>query len=176
MATLGSTPIMREILGSGSRGSNSSITRRLRRLKINAKEKPEIMDAEFQRLRRDIQNDLGGEDRLSAIEVKLVDAFAGNAVAYDFVNAKLIEEKRIEKFRNLVELGATLTTTMVRVAQRLGTKRVSKTIPTMDEFLLSRGHRPLDSPVIENDDKDANDSDENVIAEKTPVVIIENDE
>jgi hypothetical protein len=60
--TLGSTAMMREIPGSGSRTANSSITRRLRRLKIDDPEKPETIHEEFQRLRREIRSDLGSEE------------------------------------------------------------------------------------------------------------------
>jgi hypothetical protein len=97
------------------------------------------MHEEFQRLRREIRSDLGGEERLSALEMKLIDAFASNSVAFDFVSAKILEQAQIHNIKNFVELAASLTNTMLRVAQRLGTKRRPKTAPTLHE--LPRGAR-----------------------------------
>jgi hypothetical protein len=144
MPTLGTTEIMRAMIESGSRSANSSITRRLERLEINDADKPEMMLQEFQRLRRMIQSDLGGEERLSMTEIKQVDAFASNSVVYDFVNGKFLAEANVQNCRNLAGIGVSLTTAMVRAAHKLGTKRQSEVVPTMDELLELRGHLPVD--------------------------------
>jgi hypothetical protein len=158
MPTLGSTEIMREILKSGARSAKSSITRRLARLEINDAGKPAIMHQEFQRLRGKIQSDLGGDELLNMTELQLVDAFASHSVVHDFVNDKFIQEANVENFKNLAELGMSLTRTMLSVAQKLGTKRQTKMVPTMREFLKSRGH--LEDDPAGDDGDDGEDSDE----------------
>lgn len=65
-----------------------------------------------------IQSDLGGRDRLSTVELSLIDAYAGACIHVYDLNAKLL-------LGELVELGdhAAAISAMVRVASRIGIQR-----------------------------------------------------
>jgi hypothetical protein len=65
-----------------------------------------------------ITADLGGSDRLSAIETRLVEAFAGSAITLDGLNARVLLGEPI----SLAEFAQTVSA-MVRVASRLGLER-----------------------------------------------------
>src|SRR5262249_22167049 len=70
---------------------------------------------EFDRLVADIENDLSGSDRLSAIERALVEGFAGAAVTLQHWNTQLALGQPIDLFQHAQAVSA-----MVRVASRLG--------------------------------------------------------
>ena len=72
----------------------------------------------FDRLVAAIQTDLGGRDCLSAIELALVEAFAGAAATLDNLNTRLLLGEAID----LTAHGQTVSA-MVRVAARLGVSR-----------------------------------------------------
>lgn len=80
-----------------------------------------------------IAADLGGEDRLSTIEKHLVEAFAGVAVHVNAANARLL-------LGHPVDLGeiAQACSTLVRIATRLGTKRVAKEVPSLETYLAGK--------------------------------------
>jgi hypothetical protein len=85
----------------------------------------------FDRLVADIQADLGGRDQLSAIEVALVEAFAGAACTLNDLNTHLLLGQPIVPSEHAQAVSA-----MVRVATRLGISRRAKTIvPTLAEYL-----------------------------------------
>lgn len=79
----------------------------------------------FTQLARDIEQDLGGADRLSAVELKLVQAFAGCSVALSALNLRLIQHGE-----QGVDLGllALLSGALCRLTSRLGTERRPKPV------------------------------------------------
>ncbi len=77
----------------------------------------------FDRLVSAIHADLGGRDQLSAIEVSLVDAFAGAAVTLDNLNAKILLGEPLD-----LAAHAQAISPMVRVASRLTPRRRAKDI------------------------------------------------
>jgi hypothetical protein len=86
---------------------------------------------EFDRLCAAIEVDLGGHDPLSAIEVALVEAFAGAAVTLQHLNAQLALGQPIDLSQHAQCVGA-----MVRVAARLGLQRRMKDVgPSLGEIL-----------------------------------------
>jgi hypothetical protein len=86
---------------------------------------------EFDRLCAAIEVDLGGHDQLSAIEVALVEAFAGAAVTLQHLNAQLALGQPIDLSQHAQCVGA-----MVRVAARLGLQRRMKDVgPSLGEIL-----------------------------------------
>jgi hypothetical protein len=78
---------------------------------------------EFDRLVASIEADLGGHDRLSAIEVALVEAFAGAAVTLNHLNTQLALGQPIDLGQH-----AQCVSAMVRVASRLGIARRAKDV------------------------------------------------
>lgn len=85
----------------------------------------------FDRMVADIESDLGGHDQLSAIEISLVEAYAGSYVSLSHLNTQLA-------LGELIDLGqlALCVSAMVRVATRLGLSRRQKDIgPTLGELL-----------------------------------------
>jgi hypothetical protein len=87
----------------------------------------------FDSIASGIASDLGGEDRLSTIGKHLVEAFAGVAVHVNAANARLL-------LGEPVDLGehSQAVSTMVRIASRLGTKRLPKEVPDLHAYLSSR--------------------------------------
>ena len=78
-----------------------------------------------------IAEDLGGEDRLSAIEKHLVEAFAGVSIHLGDLHARLLLGERI----NIVE-HATAVSTMVRIASRIGVRRIARDVtPTLADIM-----------------------------------------
>jgi hypothetical protein len=85
----------------------------------------------FDRLVADIEADLGGHDQLSAIEIALIEGFAGAAVTLNNLNTKLALGQEIDFSQHAQAVSA-----MVRVASRLGLRRRAKDVtPTLAEYL-----------------------------------------
>jgi hypothetical protein len=74
----------------------------------------------FQRMIRDIENDLGGRQRLTRIEGELIRAFAGAATTLQYLNLQIAIGELSE-----VDLTgyASMASTMVRIGSRLGLSR-----------------------------------------------------
>ena len=77
----------------------------------------------FDAIASGIAEDLGGEDRLSTVEKHLVEAFAGAAIAVGDLNARLLLGEEID----ILEQSQAIST-MVRVAQRIGVKRIARNV------------------------------------------------
>ena len=88
----------------------------------------------FDRLVADIQADLGGADRLSRIELALVEAFAGASVTLHHLNSKLLLGEQIDFASHAHAVSA-----LVRVASRLGTARRPRDVgpPVLREYLTA---------------------------------------
>jgi hypothetical protein len=85
----------------------------------------------FDRLVASIEADLGGHDRISAIEVALVEAFAGAAVTLQHLNTQLALGLPIDLSQHAQAVGA-----MVRVASRLGLQRRARDVgPSLGDIL-----------------------------------------
>ena len=85
----------------------------------------------FDKLVADIEADLGGRDQLSAIELALIEAFAGAAVTLQHLNTRLALGQEID-------LGqyAQVVSAMVRVASRLGLRRRARDLtPSLSDLL-----------------------------------------
>ena len=97
----------------------------------------------FDRIVADIHADLGGRDQLSAIELALVEAFAGAAVTLDNLNTRLLLGEPI----NLSE-HAQAVSAMVRVASRLGLQRRQRDVtPSLRELLQAEADAEADAEV-----------------------------
>jgi hypothetical protein len=103
----------------------------------------------YDQLVAQIHADLGGRDRLSAIELSLVEAFAGASVTLDHINTRLLSGAEVTQV--LVGMAAVASSTMVRVANKLGIERRAKIVPSLDEFLAmrarARGEKPKEEIV-----------------------------
>ena len=78
-----------------------------------------------------IAEDLGGEAHLSAIQKHLVEAFAGVAVHLSDLHAHMLLGEPI----NICE-HATAVSTMVRIGQRIGIRKLPRDItPTLSDYL-----------------------------------------
>jgi hypothetical protein len=83
-----------------------------------------------------IHADMGGRDRLSAIELALVEAFAGASIAFGSINMKILTGAPLEPA--LVNMHALSISAMVRTAAKLGTARRAKTVPSLNEWLAQK--------------------------------------
>jgi hypothetical protein len=81
-----------------------------------------------------VHADLGGRDQLSAIELALVEAFAGAAVTLDNLNTRLLLGQEIDLSQHAQAVSA-----MVRVASRLGLQRRAKDVGSSLGEILRRG-------------------------------------
>jgi hypothetical protein len=86
-----------------------------------------------------IAEDLGGESRLSAIQKHLVEAFAGVAVHLSDLHARMLLGEPI----NVCE-HATAVSTMVRIAQRVGIRRLPRDV-TPDPLAYARENEEVES-------------------------------
>jgi hypothetical protein len=86
---------------------------------------------QFDQLVADIKADLAGD--LTAIESRLVEAFAGGAVVLDSLNARVLLGQEV----SLAEF-AGIASTMVRVASRLGISRRAKDVTLPDPLHYRR--------------------------------------
>ena len=83
-----------------------------------------------------IRNDLGGSDELSAIELALVEAFAGAAVTLDHLNGRILTGAEIDNA--IIQMHSQAINGMVKVGARLGLSRRSKSVMDLDTFLAAR--------------------------------------
>ena len=78
-----------------------------------------------------ITADLGGEEALTTVQRHLVEAFAGAAVTVNDLNARLLLGGKVD----LVEHSQAISI-LVRIATRLGLKRVAKDVsPSLGQIL-----------------------------------------
>jgi hypothetical protein len=75
----------------------------------------------FDAIAEGIAEDLGGEDRLSTVQRTLIEAFAGAAVHVHDLNARLLLGQEVD-----ITAHASAISTMVRIASRIGTRRVAR--------------------------------------------------
>lgn len=81
--------------------------------------------------------DQGGADRLSEARLQLIRRFAASAVVAEQMEAQLALGHTID-----VATHSTLTSTMVRVASRIGINRKAReVVPTLAEYLTRRDER-----------------------------------
>jgi hypothetical protein len=87
---------------------------------------------------------MGGSDELSAMELRLVDAFTGASVLVDHLNAKITSGAEIDSAT--VQMYAASVSAMVRLARRLGISRRTKPVLDMDTFLALRRRERSEPP------------------------------
>lgn len=88
----------------------------------------------FDAIASGIENDLGGRDALSTVELALVEAFAGATVHVHDLNARLLLGQKID-----ITQHASAISSLVRIASRLGTGRRSRDVtPSLREYLEGR--------------------------------------
>jgi hypothetical protein len=88
----------------------------------------------YDRLVTAIHTDLGGRDQLSAIELALIEAFAGASVVTDNINTRILAGAEIDNA--LITMHASAISAMVRVASRLGLQRRQREItPSLGDIL-----------------------------------------
>jgi hypothetical protein len=102
----------------------------------------------FNQIVRDIESDLGGHAQLSAVEIQLIEAFAGAAVRLNDLNARaLLGQQPLDLSEYSNAVGA-----MVRVAARIGVRRRAKDVtPSLSEYLAAAEAAKAD----DDDDDDA---------------------
>jgi hypothetical protein len=89
----------------------------------------------FDQLVAAIHADLGGRDQLTAIELALVEAFAGSSVALNHLNTRILTGAEIDN--TMIAMHAQAISAMVRVASRLGLQRRAKPVSSLTEYLAS---------------------------------------
>jgi hypothetical protein len=90
----------------------------------------------YDRLVDEIVTDLGGADRLSAIERKLVESFTGASVVLEHLNVKIVSGAAIDNA--LISAYAQITSAMVRLSAKLGVERRARPVLDLDSFLDMR--------------------------------------
>jgi hypothetical protein len=90
----------------------------------------------FDRMVREIENDLGGRRQLSRIEGELIRAFAGAATTLQYLNVQVALGEGSE-----VDLAgyATIASTMLRIGSRLGLARRPRDVTLTLGQVLRRG-------------------------------------
>jgi hypothetical protein len=86
---------------------------------------------EFDLITSGIIADLGGEEVLTTVQRHLVEAFAGAAVTVNDLNARLLLGGKVDVVEHSQAIGI-----LVRIAARLGLKRVAKDVsPSLGQLL-----------------------------------------
>ena len=88
-----------------------------------------------------IAEDLGGEERLSTVQKHLIEAFAGCAVVLSDINTRAMTGTEA------IDLLAysTAVSTLVRVANKIGLRRIPKDVtPSLAELLREQPQEPAD--------------------------------
>ncbi len=90
----------------------------------------------FDRMVREIENDLGGRRQLSRIESELIRAFAGAATTLQYLNVQVALGEGSE-----IDLGgyATIASTMLRIGSRLGLARRPRDVTLTLGQVLRKG-------------------------------------
>lgn len=88
--------------------------------------------ATFDKHAREIQNDLGGADQLSAVQLHLIEAFVGEALVMQTMNAQIMLGQEVD-----LGLHALVSGALCRLATRLGVKRVARDVtpPSLAAYL-----------------------------------------
>jgi hypothetical protein len=95
---------------------------------------------QFDAIARGVASDLGGEAQLSMVQKHLVEAFAGAAIHVHGKNARLLLGEEVD----IVEHCQAIST-LVRVAQRIGLRRVARNItPDLSNYLARRAHDDIE--------------------------------
>jgi hypothetical protein len=91
--------------------------------------------ATFDKHAREIQNDLGGYEALSAVQLALVEAFVGESLVMQTMNAKIMLGQEVDLGLHALVAGA-----MCRLATRLGVKRQARDVtpPSLAVYLASK--------------------------------------
>jgi hypothetical protein len=115
------------------RSANGKYQAKVRLLTRNQLDKRSSAAAQFDAIAKSIAEDLGGEGHLSTIERHLVEAFAGVAIHVGHLNALLALGQQID----VIEHSQAIST-MVRVASRIGIKRVLRDVtPEFQNYVKS---------------------------------------
>jgi hypothetical protein len=103
----------------------------------------------FSNLIRKVEHDLGGRGVLSAIQQELVRSFAGVCT---ILQAKHLEILLGEKTDEIdLTSYALLINSQIRLATRLGIKRVAREVPSLEQYLKSRNREVIDGTTAEVD-------------------------
>lgn len=87
----------------------------------------------FRDIANQIATDLGGADRMSEVKAQLVRRFAGAAALAEQLEAKLANGHAID-----ITEHAALTSSLVRIANKIGITKAMKKAPTLEEYLNNR--------------------------------------
>jgi len=84
--------------------------------------------------------DQGGEDRCSESRKQLIRRFAACSVLAEALEAKVVAGKEID-----IDEHTRLSSTLVRLAQRIGIDRVPRDVtPSLQDYLAARAAQPAD--------------------------------
>jgi hypothetical protein len=118
----------------------------------------------FDSLINRVHTDLGGEDQLSAIQLGLVEAFAGASVMLGHLNTQVLAGAEIDS--NLVTSFSAVAGAMVRLASRLGVGRIPRTVgasilpPSPEAYFAFKAKADLESTDLESTDLESADETE----------------
>jgi hypothetical protein len=95
----------------------------------------------FDAIANGIMSDLGGSDRVSTVELHLIEAFAGAAVHVHDLNARLLAGEKIDFTQH-----ATAISSLVRIAARIGVQRRPRDVtPDLQSYLRNRADAVVDA-------------------------------
>jgi hypothetical protein len=84
--------------------------------------------------------DQGGADRLSEARLQLIRRFAACACLAEQMESRLVNGETVD-----ISEHALLTSSLVRVAQRIGINRVAKIVPALSDYLDAKAAEPEES-------------------------------
>ena len=88
----------------------------------------------FDRIVAEVENDLGGPAGLTAVQRALIEAFAATSILVNDQGARVVLGEPVD-----VATFAQLTSTMCRLASRIGIERIARDVtPTLDQYLRAK--------------------------------------
>ncbi|MGE3993215.1 hypothetical protein [Pseudorhodoplanes sp.] len=101
----------------------------------------------LQDIASEIAIDLGGADRLSAVKRHLVVRFAGAAALAEQLEAKIANGQQID-----IAEHAALTSSLVRIANKIGVARAMKRVPDLRDYI--EGKATFDDHDLDDQDRE----------------------
>lgn len=85
----------------------------------------------FEQVEVSVIEDLGGDDNISAVQRHLISAFAGMAVCLEDLNVRIMLGEQVD-----LNAFATCSSTLIRIANRIGVRRVPRDVsPSLADLL-----------------------------------------
>jgi hypothetical protein len=149
--------------GKGVRKQASALRRYLKRsaargVDVAAAELPAVnmntmIGLRYKAIASAIIMDMGGVDRCSEVVLQLIRRFSGASALAEQLEVKAVAGEAVS-----IEQHALLSSTLARMARLIGTQRVPKELPSLEQYLTDIARRNANATPLDDDDPDEHDA------------------